>query len=122
MSVTHPTPPAPANPTPAGSPDALPPLPNDVRAFSDRHGLAEHIAATARLLRETFPPPGDITLELFTDPESEDESPWVAVVVTVRSSATVPEMLRHYNDFLERWVAVTPAPVRDQMIPKFTFA
>lgn len=77
---------------------------------------------TARLLRDTFPPPGDIAYSLFTDPESEDENPWVAVVVSIRCSGEVPTIVRKYNDFLERWVAVTAAPVRDLMIPKFTFA
>lgn len=118
MSVTHPTPPASANPTPAGGPDALPPLPDDVRAFSDRHGLAEHIAATARLLRETFPPPGDITLELFTDPESEDAVNWV--VVKIRAAGTTAALLQAYDRFLDRWIATTPAPVRDRIAGSFT--
>lgn len=121
MSITHPAPLTPANPMPASG-AVLPPFPDDVRAFCDQYGLGAHVAATARMLRETFPPPGDIEVSLFTDPESDDENPWVAVVVAVRSNGDVPTMLRLHSDFLDRWIPATPAAVRDLMIPRFVFA
>jgi hypothetical protein len=113
MSVTLPTPPAPP-------PGAVPPLPADVRAFADRHGIGEHVAATARLLRESFPPAGEVSFRLFVDPETEDENPWTAVVVAVRSRLTVPELLRAADGFYDRWIPATPPPARDLIIPSYS--
>jgi hypothetical protein len=118
MSVALPdTTPATAPPTTS---DALPPLPDDVREFCEKHNLAEHVAATARLLRDTFPPPGEIPFRLFTDPESDEEVSWV--VVKIRSAGDVPSLLQANERFLDRWIPTTPAAVRDLLNASFTFA
>jgi hypothetical protein len=119
MSVTHPSPLTPAVPATPSSHD-LPPLPDDVRAFCDRHELVPYVAATARMLREAFPTPGAIETFLFTDPESDSENPVSWVVVRIRSRGAVPELLQSYERFLDRWVTATPAPIRDLLHGSYT--
>ncbi len=91
----------------------------DVRAFCERHQLAAAVAETARLLRETFPAAIGIEVALRHDPEASGVS-WVSVAARVSGRAA--DLARAYDDFLDRWVASTPAPVRDRITPTFAAA
>ena len=119
MSIAHPTPLSPSTPVPASSAD-LPPLPDEVRAFCDRQAIRDYVAVTVRMLREAFPPPGDIAVSLFTDPESDDERPISWVVVRIHAAGTTAALLQAYERFLDRWVPATPAPVRELITGSFS--
>jgi hypothetical protein len=116
MSVTYPTPQTSATPTPALGAD-VPPLPDNVRAFCDRHGLTAHLPTTFRLLREEFHPVGDIAVRLMEDPEADSTS----LVLNVPVGGDVPTVHDSFRRFLERWIPVTPAAVRQLIAVIWTF-
>ncbi|MBA4063778.1 MAG: hypothetical protein C0501_08710 [Isosphaera sp.] len=111
MSVTLPTPPAP----PA---DAVPPLPADVRAFADRHNLAEHLPTTFRLIREEFDPVGEVAMRVRDDSEVEGHT---SLVLNVPVRGDVSSVLDRYYRYLERWVPVTPPDARMRLTVIWTF-
>jgi hypothetical protein len=116
MSITQPTPLTPANPAPTSGPDAIPPLPDDVRAFCDRHGLTAHLPTTFRLIREEFNPVGEIVIRLMEDPDAD----YTSFVLTVPLRTDAP-VLACFQRFLERWIPITPADVRQRISFTWSF-
>jgi hypothetical protein len=117
MSVTVPTPLPPTTPPPGDDPEALPPLPDDVRSFCERHGLTAYLPITFRLIREEFAPVGEIAPRVLEDPEADHAS----LVLNIPVARAVPTVLECFNRFLERWIPVTPPDVRMRIAVIWTF-
>jgi hypothetical protein len=116
MSVTHPVPPTSAGPPILSGAD-VPPLPDDARAFCERHGLMAYLPTTFRMIREEFNPVGEITVRIMEDPEAD----FTSLVLDVPVSRDVPAALDSFSRFLERWIPITPAPVSDHIGVIWTF-
>src|SRR5205814_1499385 len=95
-----PTPLSPTTPPPAGEP--MPPLPDDVRAFCEKHGLTAYLPTTFRLIREEFAPVGGIGMRVVDD--SEDDFTRLVLTVPLRTNTPVVES---FQRFLERWIPLT---------------
>ena len=115
MSVTYPTPQTSATPTPALGAD-VPPLPDNVRAFCDRHGLTAHLPTTFRLLREEFHPVGEISMRIVDD--SEDDFTRCVLTVPLRTDTLVVEC---FQRFLARWIPVTPPDAGMRIVVTWMF-
>ncbi len=116
MSTTHTPPLSPTAPAAATGPDALPPLPDDVRAFCDRHGLTAHLPTTFRMIREEFKPVGEIAVRVREDPEEDYAS--LVLTLPLRTDSPVLDCFQRY---LERWIPVTPADVRQRITVTWSF-
>lgn len=107
---------SPSRPTIASEPVAFPappsngvapPIPNEVEAFCREHGITDQLKLSTQLAAGCFKSQ-DISCEVEDDYETDDR--WV--VVRVRTSGTVEEILAAHDKYTTAWVAAVRGPER----------
>ena len=88
----------------------------DARAFCEREGLRDALAAAIRLVGEYFPDARDLRVRLEWDPDNPRHE-WLSVDYVV--SGPVDELIDRDNHMLDRWLQEAPRDALGKVIVTF---
>jgi len=86
-------------------------LSQEVIQFCSHHRIFGYLQLAVNLVHECFPSAADVSVEMESDPESDDE--WLLMTAQLRER--IEAVLRQYDTYTRRFIGSVPWPQRNKI-------